>query len=177
MRLRCCRIHLSYLYLIWHSSSASDLNEAKKKTRDRDKAEFMWSISSVRWKFWFVIRIRLWNINVVIAHFDLPNAWLYSESQPNQNFLLPLPLIYMRPRWVLSNLYGSFTPNNLLPNNRSDTAKLGCGTHCFQYPSAIPIGLSRANQYKNYLVWTKRYGSFTPKLNLQPTGFRLAPDW
>ena len=32
------------------------------------------------------------------------------------------------------------------------TAKIGCGTHCFQQSEASPIGQSGANLFKNYLV-------------------------
>ena len=66
--------------------------------------------------------------------------------------------------------YGSFTPNNLLPTVWSDT-------HCFRRSEASPTRQSEANLFKNYLVWMKHNGSFSPKLNFQPTGFRLAPDW
>ena len=92
----------------------------------------------------------------------------------------------------------SFTPKIICFRLSDRTAIIGCGTHYFQQSEASPIGQSEANYLKIILVWMshnmanswdhmsclalcylnlKSNGSFTPKLNLQPTGFRLASNW
>ena len=117
----------------------------------------------------------------VWSHKEEPHEMLSAHFVPRRNFLF-----YTFNWWSFYPLCFIHTKLKLQPTGfrLASDCKIGvnetmlyqCNPTAFYQSGASLKSVWSQSVANLILVWTRHYGSFRPKLNLQPTGFRLALD-